>query len=331
MADKKDSPTIDALLQQVERTLGISMSSAASGEDSELERRIDMPRILRTRDKAIDHVARITERCDRLSAIVGEMDQVYQETERLLHAVAPRNLLEAAINYVRNKLVGRHIRSLDDYLRVQVGNIRRFNVELGKLVIATQSQLEASTREYTEFLEAIEIIEARQRHYRIVVEETQACYDSFDAFVRTVEPANKNMPRYEASRRLLGIRLSDVQHAMQMYAVQHDAIEEALQSHVLMEDRLRDYCRSWDNVHAFSVPFEHRVLDMCMMLPQTIAQQGLATAVHRAMALFASYNEDLRSRMDGRLFAVGNELSALPGVYGHARSGAKQLLGGRTQ
>lgn len=329
MADKndKDPSAIDALLWEVERTLGFSMSSSASGEDSELERRIDMQRILRTRDKAVDHVTRISEKCDRLSGIVTEMDQVYQDTERLLHTVAPRNIAEAILNYVRARFSGRHVRSIDDYLLQQVGNIRRFNVELGKLIIAARTQLDASTREYTEFSETIEILEARQRHYQPEVMKKQALYDSFDALVRGVEPGDKNLPRYETGRRLLGICLSELRHAMNKYTVQHDGVQEAMQSHALIEDRLRDYSHGWEGVYAFSVPFEHRALHMRMMLPQMIAQQGLATAVHQAMALLTSYNEDLRSRMDGKLFAFGKELNALPGARGYAQHGTKQLLG----
>ncbi len=315
------------LLQRVEHELGVSLSSSAEGEDSELERRTDMRRILRTRDQSLDHVGRIEEKCGRLTSIVMDMEQVQKETERLTHTVTTRNPFEIAGAYVWSRVTGRKPKSLDDYLLIQAGNVRRFNVDLGKLISAWRTQLDASTREYSEFTEAREIVEARQRQYQPVLEEMQKLYDTFDRHVQNLEHGNPGLPRQDAARRLLSIKVGELQHAMRKYATQRDGVEETIETHTMIDDRLREHLHLWEDLYAFSVPYERRVVQMRLMMPQMLAQQDLTKAMRSAIVLFAGYLEGLRSRIEGKMLDLGREMTPLQLGYGGMTSNARRLLG----
>ncbi|MBI4150424.1 hypothetical protein HY488_03400, partial [Candidatus Woesearchaeota archaeon] len=290
---KKDDEFAN-LLRSIEDRIKFSLSHVVNGRDSELERRIDMQRVLATQDKPLDHANRITDQCKQLTAITNDIQETNRDVERFLCITAPSNPIEVVKGYVWNLFPGQKEKSMDSRLLAQQGNIYRLNIGLAKLISSARTQLDASRREYVEYLQDYETVEDRQRHYQPLSENEKALHESFGQYVQRMKRDDPQLARHHAGKKMHGDRVEELQHRLQTYDRQHSAIEHFVETHTAIERRLWDRIRRWELFHAFSVPFEQQIAYVRGMMTQLIAQEEFAHAERKLASHFTSYAEQLR-------------------------------------
>ncbi len=309
MTTGASSGTSDTLFQRIEQALGISLSSPLSSEDSGLEKRLHIPSQKFSSRKSAEYARRLEHGAMELLQHIDGIEGINKELGCRLQSHSSLLGMAGHIGrYIWSRISGQKYLAVEDYVELQLRNLHQFNQLLEHLIGSGRAYLGTSRQEYMDLAANYEQVGIYHEQYRAMHDERQQLHHELEE-CGAIGKGNTQKMQYAKAHRLLSVQVQELEHALREYETRQEVLKEWLSRHTRIEDLFRNSIHVWEELHAYSVPFEQQVRRLQHIMPHLAAQNKLTSALERMLSLFSYYTTELRSRFDAALVHTGQNLA----------------------